>query len=103
MRFTHRLAIAAGGGDCVDIQQMSSQRDNGFEAAAAQIGTIQELFDYAITCQIVSVNPATRPTRFITRAVLAPGTIADEIKKYLRTLYASISVGSLRLLSISYC
>jgi len=77
----------------LDIQQIVfRKRDNGFEAAAAQIRNLfKRLFDYAITCQIVSLNPAhATPTRFITRARSRTRALSpDEIKKYLRTLYGS--------------
>jgi len=77
----------------LDIQQIVfRKRDNGFEAAAAQIRNLfKRLFDYAITCQIVSLNPAhAPPTHFITRARSRTRALSpDEIKKYLRTLYAS--------------
>jgi hypothetical protein len=60
----------------LDIQQIVfRKRDNGFEAAAAQIRNLfKRLFDYAITCQIVSVNPAHATRRVLSLApVLAPG------------------------------
>jgi integrase len=77
----------------LDIQQIvSANETTGFEAAAAQIRNLfKRLFNYAITCQIVSLNPAlATATRFITRArsrnrALSP----DQNKKYLRTLHAS--------------
>jgi integrase len=76
-----------------DIQAIVfRKRDNGFESAAAQIRNLfKRLFDYAIACQIVPLNPANAtPMRFITRA--RPRTRAlspPEVEKYLRTLYAS--------------
>lgn len=68
------------------------KRDNGFEAAAAEIRNLfKRIFDYAIVCGLTRVNPAlATPMRFITKArprtrALAP----DEIGMYLQTLYRS--------------
>jgi integrase len=76
-----------------DVQRLVfSKRDNGFESAAAQIrNLVKRVFDYAIVCGLVTINPAlATPMRFITRA--RPRTRAlspDEIKTYLDVLYRS--------------
>ena len=53
-----------------DVQQIVfRKRDNGFEAAAAQIRNLfKRLFDYAITCDRFVESCTRDPTRFITRA-----------------------------------
>ncbi len=74
-----------------DVQRLVfRKRDNGFEASAAQLrNLLKRVFDYAIVCGLVTINPAhATPTRFITRA--RPRTRAlspDEIKCYLQVLY----------------
>ena len=76
-----------------DVQRLVfRKRDNGFEAAAAQIrNLVKRIFDYAVVCGLVTINPAhATPTRFITRA--RPRTRAlspDEIRCYLNGLYRS--------------
>ena len=76
-----------------DVQRLVfRKRDNGFEAAAAQIrNLLKRIFDYAVVCGLVTINPAhATPTRFITRA--RPRTRAlspDEIRCYLNGLYRS--------------
>ncbi len=54
-----------------EVQQLVFwKRDNGFEAAAAQLrNLLKRIFDYAVVCRLVTINPAhATPTRFITRA-----------------------------------
>ena len=74
-----------------DVQRLVfRKRDNGFEASAAQLrNLLKRIFDYAVVCGLVTINPAhATPTRFITRA--RPRTRAlspDEIKSYLQGLY----------------
>ncbi len=74
-----------------DVQRLVfRKRDNGFEASAAQLrNLLKRIFDYAVVCGLVTINPAhATPTRFITRA--RPRTRAlspDEIKCYLQGLY----------------
>jgi integrase len=66
------------------------KRDHGFPAAAAQIrNLIKRVFDYAIVCQVVQVNPAlATPMRFITRTRTRTRALSpEEISAYLRTLY----------------
>jgi integrase len=68
------------------------KRDHGFESAAAQLrNLLKRIFDYAIVCGLVTVNPAlATPTRFITRT--RPRTRAlssDEVRIYLDVLYRS--------------
>jgi hypothetical protein len=61
------------------LAEVFRKRDNGFEAAAAQIRNLfKRLFDYAITCQIVSLNPAhaTPDALYHSRLFSHPGTIA---------------------------
>ena len=76
-----------------DVQRLVfRKRDNGFEASAAQLrNLLKRVFDYAVVCGLVTINPAhATPTRFITRA--RPRTRAlspDEIKCYLQGLYRS--------------
>lgn len=76
-----------------DVQRLVfRKRDNGFESAAAQLrNLLKRIFDYAVVCGLVTINPThATPTRFITRA--RPRTRAlspDEIKSYLHGLYRS--------------
>lgn len=76
-----------------DVQRLVfRKRDNGFESAAAQLrNLLKRIFDYAVVCGLVTINPThATPTRFITRA--RPRTRAlspDEIKCYLHGLYRS--------------
>ncbi len=76
-----------------DVQRLVfRKRDNGFEAAAAQLrNLLKRTFDYAVVCGLVTINPVhATPTRFITRA--RPRTRAlspDEIRCYLQVLYRS--------------
>ncbi len=76
-----------------DVQRLVfRKRDNGFESAAAQLrNLLKRIFDYAVVCGLVTINPThATPTRFITRA--RPRTRAlspDEIKCYLQGLYRS--------------
>ena len=76
-----------------DVQRLVfRKRDNGFESAAAQLrNLLKRIFDYAVVCGLVTINPThATPTRFITRA--RPRTRAlssEEIKCYLHGLYRS--------------
>lgn len=76
-----------------DVQRLVfRKRDNGFESAAAQLrNLLKRIFDYAVVCGLVTINPThATPTRFITRA--RPRTRAlspEEIKCYLHGLYQS--------------
>ena len=76
-----------------DVQRLVFlKRDHGFESAAAQLrNLIKRIFDYAIVCGLVTVNPAlATPMRFITRA--RPRTRAlspQEVRTYLDMLYRS--------------
>lgn len=68
------------------------KRDHGFPAAAAQLrNLIKRIFDYAVVCQIVQVNPAhATPMRFITRARTRTRALStEETSAYLNTLYQS--------------
>lgn len=76
-----------------DVQRLVfRKRDNGFESAAAQLrNLLKRIFDYAVVCGLVTINPThATPNRFITRA--RPRTRAlspDEIRCYLQGLYRS--------------
>ena len=76
-----------------DVQRLVfRKRDNGFESAAAQLrNLLKRIFDYAVVCGLVTINPThATPTRFITRA--RPRTRAlspEEIKCYLQGLHRS--------------
>jgi len=77
----------------LDVQRLVfRKRDNGFESAAAQIrNLLRRVFDYAIVCGLVSVNPVhATPMRFVTRARPRTRSLsADEVKTYLDVLYRS--------------
>jgi integrase len=86
----HRRLVDVSASDIQAI--VFRKRDNGFESAAAQIRNLfKRVFDYAIACQIVSLNPAlATPMRFITRARPRTRALSPlEVEKYLKTLYAS--------------
>ena len=73
-----------------DVQRLVfRKRDNGFPAAAADIrNLIKRIFDYAVVCGLVTINPAhATPMRF-TRARTRTLS-ASEITSYLRVLYRS--------------
>lgn len=76
-----------------DVQRIVfKKRDNGFESAAAQIrNLLKRIFDYAIVCGVVTVNPThATPMRFITRARPRTRSLSsDELKIYLQVLYRS--------------
>jgi integrase len=76
-----------------DVQRLVfRKRDNGFEAAAAQIrNLLKRIFDYAIVCGLITVNPAhATPMRFITRARPRTRSLSpEELKTYLQILYRS--------------
>jgi integrase len=76
-----------------DVQRIVfRKRDNGFESAAAQLrNLLKRIFDYAIVCGVVTVNPAhATPMRFITRARPRTRSLSpDEMKIYLQILYRS--------------
>ncbi len=76
-----------------DVQRLVfRKRDNGFPAAAADIrNLIKRIFDYAVVCGVVTINPAhATPMRFITRARPRTRTLSSsEITNYLRVLYRS--------------
>jgi integrase len=77
----------------VEIQSVVfNKRDQGREAAAGKLReTLKGLFDYAVGCQLILINPVSSlPLRFVTKA--RPRTRAlspNEIKIYLQTLYRS--------------
>jgi integrase len=77
----------------LDLQRLVfRKRDNGFEAAAAEMrNLIKRIFDYAIVCGLVTVNPAhATPMRFITRQRSRTRALSpDESKCYLDVLYRS--------------
>jgi integrase len=76
-----------------DVQTLVfRKRDKGQEAAAAEMrNLIKRIFDYAVVCGVVQVNPALAlPTRFITKARARTRALSpDEIRVYLHTLYQS--------------
>lgn len=76
-----------------DVQRLVfRKRDNGFEAAAAELRNfLKRIFDYAIVCGLITVNPAhATPMRFITRARPRTRSLSpDELKIYMRLLYRS--------------
>jgi integrase len=76
-----------------DVQRLVfRKRDHGFEAAAAELrNLVKRIFDYAIVCGLVAVNPAhATPMRFITRQRSRTRALSpDEIKCYLDVLYRS--------------
>ncbi len=76
-----------------DVQRLVfRKRDNGFESSAAQIrNLLKRVFDYAIVCGLVSVNPVNAtPMRFITRARPRTRSLSpDEVRTYLEVLYRS--------------
>lgn len=66
------------------------KRHNGFESAAAQIrNLLKRVFDYAIVCGLVSVNPVhATPMQFITRAWSRTRTLSPkELWTYLELVY----------------
>lgn len=76
-----------------DVQKIVfRKKDNGREAAAAAIrNLLKRLFDYAVARQVTATNPALAlPMRFITKAKARERNLSpNEIRIYLRTLYAS--------------
>jgi integrase len=77
----------------MDVQRLVfRKRDNGFEAAAAELRNfLKRIFDYAIVCGLITVNPAhATPMRFITRARPRTRSLSpDELIIYMRLLYRS--------------
>jgi integrase len=76
-----------------EIQRMVfRKRDSGQPAAAARIRSILfGLFDYAVVCQSVVLNPVTSlPARFVTVATARTRALSpSEIRTFLRALHAS--------------
>jgi integrase len=76
-----------------DVQRLVfRKRDNGFESAAAQLrNLLKRIFDYAIVCGVITVNPThATPMRFITRARPRTRSLSsEELKTYLQILYRS--------------
>lgn len=76
-----------------DVQRLVfRKRDNGFEAAAGELRSLlKRIFDYAIVCGLIMVNPAhATPMRFITRARSRTRALtSEEVSIYLETLYRS--------------
>jgi len=76
-----------------DVQALVfRKRDNGKESAAADMrNLIKRMFDYAVVCGAVQMNPALAlPVRFITKARARTRTLSPgEIRVYLHTLYQS--------------
>ena len=77
----------------LDVQKLVyRKRDNGQVAAAIQLrGVIKRMFDYAIETRLVKSNAAAMvATRYIGKARKRSRVLrADEIRKYLRTIYQS--------------
>ena len=77
----------------IDVQKLVyRKRDNGQVAAAIQLrGVIKRMYDYAVETHLVTTNPAAMvATRYIGKARKRSRVLtADEIRKYLRTIYAS--------------
>jgi integrase len=77
----------------LDVQRLVyRKRDNGRVQAAIQLrGTIKRMFDYAIETRLVTSNPAAMvATRYIGKARKRARVLtADEIRRYLRTIYQS--------------
>jgi len=76
-----------------DVQRLVfRKRDNGFESAAAQLrNLLKRIFDYAIVCGVITVNPThATPMRFITRARPRTRSLTpEELKTYLQIVYRS--------------
>jgi integrase len=76
-----------------EIQRLVFQkRDTGHPTAAARIRSILfGLFDYAVVCEAVVLNPVTSlPARFVTVATERTRALSPaEIRIFLRTLYTS--------------
>lgn len=77
----------------LDVQKLVyRKRDNGQVAAAIQLrGVIKRMYDYAIETRLADMNPAAMvATRYIGKARKRSRVLtADEIRRYLRTIYAS--------------
>jgi integrase len=77
----------------MDVQKLVyRKRDNGQVAAAIQIrGVIKRIYDYAIETHLAISNPAAMVlTRYIGKARKRSRVLtADEIRRYLRTIYDS--------------
>ncbi|WP_207231753.1 tyrosine-type recombinase/integrase [Edaphobacter modestus] len=71
-----------------DVQRLVfRKRDNRFESAAAQLrNLLKRIFDYAIVCAVITVNPThATPMRFITRARPRTRSLTpEELKTYLQ-------------------
>ena len=69
-----------------------AKKDQGFDAAAGGIrGILKRLFDYAMTCGLVSMNPVLAlPMRHVHKAKARDRALApDEIRTFLRAAYES--------------
>ena len=77
----------------IDVQKLVyRKRDNGQVAGAIQIrGLIKRIYDYAVETHLVTTNPAALVlTRYIGKARKRSRVLtADEIRRYLRTIYES--------------
>ncbi|HGM8012553.1 TPA: tyrosine-type recombinase/integrase [Pseudomonas aeruginosa] len=68
------------------------KKEQGFDAAAGQIrGLLKRMFDYALTCGLIQVNPVMAlPMRHVYRAAARDRALTpDEIKLFLRAMQTS--------------
>lgn len=68
------------------------KKDEGFDAAAGQVrGVLKRMFDYAVTCGLVAVNPVSAlPMRHVHKAKARERTLSPaEIRTFLRAAFES--------------
>lgn len=68
------------------------KKEQGFDAAAGQVrGLLKRMFDYALTCSLIQVNPVMAlPMRHVYRAAARDRALTpDEIRRFLRAMQTS--------------